>query len=103
MDLVLLIAASLLFTLGGVLMKYSEGLTRLWASLGVFLFFCLGAACQSWAMKRTDMGVAYLFVLGMEAMLALLLSVVVLKERATLGRVLALVLIVSGVVLLKRT
>lgn len=103
MYLVLLIAASLLFATGGLLMKLSLGLTRLTPSILVFLFFCAGAGCQAIAMKRVDMGVAYVFVLGLEAVAAFLISVLVLNESAAPLRVVAIVLIVGGIVLLERT
>jgi multidrug transporter EmrE-like cation transporter len=102
MYIVLLIAASLLFATGGIFMKYSAGLTNLRASAGVFACFCLGAACQSIAMRRAEMSVVYVFVLGLEAVAAFVLSVWVLDERVTSAKVLALVLIVAGIVLLER-
>lgn len=98
----LLIAASLLFAAGGLFMKYSEGLTRLSPSIAVFVFFCAGAACQALGMKRAEMGVAYIFVLGAEAIAAFLLSILILDERATLAKVCALALIVAGIALLER-
>jgi small multidrug resistance pump/quaternary ammonium compound-resistance protein SugE len=103
MYLVLLIAASVLFATGGLFMKLSVGLTRLMPSILVFVCFCTGAVCQSVAMKRADMGVAYVFVLGLEAVVAFLISVFALKESASAARILAVLLIVSGIVLLERT
>ena len=103
MYLLLLIIASLLFATGGLFMKLSLGLTKLMPSIFVFLFFCGGAVCQTIAMKRTDMGVAYVFVLGLEAVAAFLISIFALNESAAPGRVIAVVLIVSGIVLLERT
>jgi multidrug transporter EmrE-like cation transporter len=103
MAVLLLVVASVLFACGGLCMKYSEGLAKLGPSVGVFVLFGIGAACQAVAMKRNDMGVAYLFVLGLEAVFAFVLSVAVLGEKATLGRAGAVVLIVSGIVWLERS
>ena len=103
MYLLLLIAASLLFATGGLFMKLSLGLTRWVPSVLVFVFFCAGAACQAIAMKRTDMGVAYVFVLGLEAVAAFAISVFALNESAATVRVLAVLLIVFGIVLLERS
>ena len=102
MYLVLLIAASLLFAVGGLFMKYSEGLTRPAASVAVFGLFGAGAACQALAMKRAEMGVVYVWVLGLEALAAFTLSVVVLSERVSAAKVAALALIVAGIALLER-
>ena len=102
MYLLLLIAAALLFATGGLFMKLSVGLTNLSPSVLVFVFFCAGAACQAIAMKRADMGVAYVFVLGLEAIVAFGISVFALHESAPPARVIAVLLIVSGIVLLER-
>ena len=103
MYLLLLIIASLLFATGGLFMKLSLGLTRTIPSILVFLLFCAGAACQTIAMKRADMGVAYVFVLGLEAVAAFLISILALNESAAPARIVAVVLIVAGIVLLERT
>ena len=84
-------------------MKYSAGLTNLLPSLGVFACFCLGAACQTIAMRKAEMSVVYVFVLGLEAVAAFALSVWILDERVTLAKVLAVALIVAGIALLNRT
>jgi multidrug transporter EmrE-like cation transporter len=102
MYILLLVAASLLFALGGLFMKYSQGLTHAGPSLAVFALFSAGAAFQALAMKRTEMGVAYVFVLGLEALAASALSVLVLGERATISRACAVALIVAGIILLER-
>jgi hypothetical protein len=38
--------------------------------VGVFFFFCAGAACQAVAMKRGKMSAIYVVVLGLEAIAA---------------------------------
>lgn len=103
MDFILLLAASVLFAIGGLFMKYSQGLTRPGPSVAVFALFCAGAACQAVAMRRAEMGVAYIFVLGLEAILAFLLSVFLLSERVSVSRVCAVALIVAGIALLERS
>ena len=102
MYLVLLIAASVLFAIGGVFMKYSAGLTKLSPTLGVFACFCLGAACQTIAMRRAEMSVVYVFVLGLEAVAAFFLSVWILEERVTLTKLVALLLILAGIAILEK-
>ena len=103
MYLFLLITASLLFAIGGLFMKLSLGLTKFVPALLVFMFFAAGAACQAIAMKRADMGVAYVFVLGLEAVAAFAISVFALREAAAPARIIAVLLIVFGIVLLERT
>lgn len=102
MNLVLLCAASLAFTLGGVCMKLSHGLTRPGPAAMVFLLFGAGAAAQGFAMRHSEMGVAYVFVVGLEAILAFAFSVFLFQESAGWSRVGAVGLITAGLVLLHR-
>ncbi len=102
MYLSLSLAAALLFALGGLCMKYSVGLTRALPSAGIFICFCSGAIFQTLAMRRTEMGSTYVFVLGLEAMAAFALGALFLGERMTLAKLGALVLVVAGIALLER-
>jgi multidrug transporter EmrE-like cation transporter len=75
------ILAALFFTVGGIFMKLSEGLTKFWPTMIVFALFVTGAALQTLAMKREDLAVSYLVVVGLEAILAFLFGVLgVLRE-----------------------
>ena len=101
-NVVLLVLAALSFTAGGVCMKYSEGLTRLAPSVLLALLFLLGAALQALAMRREEMSVAYIFVLGLESVLAFAFGVLFFGETISVSRVGAVVLITLGIVLLHR-
>lgn len=96
----LMIAAAFAYTCGGVCMKYSVGLTRPVPTLLLFPLFLLGAGLQALAMRSTDMGVAYIFVLGLESLLAFVFSIFLFNEVASLTRVLAVFLITMGIILL---
>jgi|SRR5579883_16664 len=103
MDTLALIVAALAFSIGGVLMKLSAGLTRPAPTAGFLGLFVLGASLQSIGMRRTDLSVAYTFVLGVEAAVTVLLSVWYLKESCPPQRLAAIVLIVIGIIWLKST
>lgn len=98
----LLTAAALAFALGGVGMKFSAGLTRLWPSVSVFVMFCAGAALQAIGMRHAQMGITYIAVLGLEALLAFALGVLIFSEPATPVRILAVALVTAGILLLRR-
>jgi quaternary ammonium compound-resistance protein SugE len=98
----LLALAALVFSFGGLAMKASAGLTRMGPSVAVFALFCAGAAFQALGMRRTEMGVAYIWVLGVEALTAFTLSWLALGERVTISKAGALLLIVGGIALLER-
>ena len=100
-DLLLMVGAAFAYVAGGICMKYSEGLTRLWPSISLFLLFCIGAALQALAMRSAQLGPTYVFVLGLEAVLAFLLGILLFNEPATGIRILAVALITTGILLLK--
>lgn len=102
MQFLMLALAALLFSFGGLAMKASAGLTRTGPTVAVFVLFCAGAACQALGMRRTEMGVAYLSVLGLEAVAAFALSYFALGERVTISKIGALLLIVGGIAVLER-
>jgi multidrug transporter EmrE-like cation transporter len=97
----MVILAALLFTVGGIFMKLSEGLTRFWPTLIVFALFVTGAALQTLAMKREDLAVTYLVVVGLEAVLAFLFGVVVFSESCSLARIAGVLLITLGILSLR--
>jgi multidrug transporter EmrE-like cation transporter len=98
----LLVVAAVCFTLGGVCMKSSEGLTRLWPSVLIAVFFLTGAALQALLMRHEDMSVTYVSVLGLESLLAFAFGVLLLGETISLNRLCAAALITIGVLLLRR-
>jgi quaternary ammonium compound-resistance protein SugE len=102
MELALLTLAAFCFASGGVFMKTSAGASRPLPTMAFLLLFVAGAVLQARAMRRLDMGVAYVAVLGLEAVLALGFSILLLGERLSLFRLFAVILIVSGVALLRR-
>jgi multidrug transporter EmrE-like cation transporter len=95
------ILAALFFTVGGIFMKLSEGLTRFWPTMIVFALFVIGAALQALAMKREDLAVTYLVVVGFEAILALLFGVLVFSETCSPARIAGVLLITLGIISLR--
>ena len=102
LSLLLSVAAAVTFALGGVCMKYSEGLTRPVPTALLFVLFCAGAAAQTLAMSQAEMGSTYILVLGLESVLAFTLGVLIFKESAPPVRILAVLLVTAGIVLLRR-
>ncbi len=100
---VLLVFAAVAFAIGGLCMKFSVGLTKFWPAACVFVLFCTGAGLQGLAMRRAELGVAYILVLGVEAVFALTLSVFVLGENCPPARLGAAALILLGIIWLRAT
>jgi multidrug transporter EmrE-like cation transporter len=102
MELLELVLAAACFAAGGLFMKHAAGVSRPLPTAAFALLFLAGAVLQSLGMRRFDLGAAYIAVLGLEAALAFLLSVAVLHESYSAGRIIAIVLILSGVALLRK-
>ena len=98
--LVLSLVAALLFTVGGVFMKVSAGLTRLGPGVLALALFLGGAVVQTLALKQSELGVVYVFVLGLEAVLAFGFGIVLFGESVSLPKLLGVVLIIGGFALL---
>jgi multidrug transporter EmrE-like cation transporter len=98
--LLLSLLAAGAYTVGGVFMRKAEGFTHVLPTAGVFACFCTGAALQTLAMKRYELSVNYVLVLGLEAALALLLGVAWLGEMLTARKLMGLALILAGIICL---
>lgn len=83
-------------------MKQSDGATRALPTLAFALLFVAGAVLQAIAMRKSDMGVSYVFVLGVEAVAAVVLSAAVLREPWTASRVAAVLVVLIGIAWLRR-
>jgi multidrug transporter EmrE-like cation transporter len=103
MDLLLSAAAAFCYTVGGVFMQNSEGLTKLTPSLLVYLCFIAGATLHTIAVRiANSMGITYILILGLEAVLAVLFSILLLKEEGySFLKLFGVVLVVIGVAFLR--
>lgn len=95
------VLAALSFSIGGYFMKLSAGFTQLRPTVLVFLFFVLGAALQTAAMRDHQMAVTYIVVLGLEAVAAFSLGVVFLDEASSLAKLAGVGLVLAGIVILR--
>lgn len=82
-------------------MKLSEGFTKLGPSLITLFFMILSFGLLAYAMKTLPLGTAYTIWTGIGAVGSFLVGIFVLGEPATAMRMLAAVLIISGLVLMK--
>ncbi len=100
MYLLMSLAAAILYTVGGISMKLSDGFSQLLPSLFIYLCFIGGASLQTLVMRKADLGVAYILVLGIESISALLFGILIFKENYSLTKLLGVSLIVTGIIFL---
>lgn len=82
-------------------MKHSEGFTKVWPTVVCLVGMVASVVLLSISMKTLPLGTAYSVWTGIGAAGAFLFGIIMLGEEATLGRIVAAVLIVSGLVLMK--
>jgi quaternary ammonium compound-resistance protein SugE len=98
---VLLFVAGLLEIVWAFTMKLSQGFTRPGASVVTLVAMLASVGLLSASMKTLPLGTAYTIWTGIGAVGAFVVGIVVLREPVDTARVLAAVLIVSGLVLMK--
>lgn len=98
---ILLLVAGLLEIVWAFTMKLSQGFTRPGASIVTLLAMLASFGLLSASMKTLPLGTAYTVWTGIGAVGSFAVGVVVLGESVNAARVLAAVLIVSGLTLMK--
>ena len=96
-----LLAAGLLEIVWAYTMKLSQGFSRPGPTALTILVMLASFALLSLAMKTLPLGTAYTVWTGIGAVGAFVVGVVVLGEPLTMGRLLAAVLIVTGLTVMK--
>jgi quaternary ammonium compound-resistance protein SugE len=101
MNWVVLVLAGL-FEIGWAIgLKYTEGFTRLWPSVGTVLAMIISVGLLGIAMKSLPVGTAYAIWVGIGATGTVVLGIVLFGESANTLRVVSLALIVAGIIGLK--
>lgn len=98
---VYLVIAGLFEIVWAYFMKQSDGFTRLWPSLATVGFMAVSFALLSLAMKSLPLGTAYVIWTGIGAVGAFVVGVVLLGESLTVMRVVAALLVVTGLVIFR--
>lgn len=97
----LLFIAGLLEVVWAFSMKQSEGFTRLAPTAITLVAMLASFALLSTAMRTLPLGTAYTVWTGIGAVGAFIVGITVLGEQLSAMRLIAAVLIVSGIVLMK--
>lgn len=95
----LYLVAAGIFEIGFALgLKYSEGFTRLWPTVGFMVSGGISFYLLSVAMKTLPVGTAYAVWTGIGAAGTAVLGILLLEESGHVFRVVSIALIVAGVV-----
>lgn len=96
-----LILAGLLEVGWAIGLKYTEGFTRLWPTVGTVGSMIISIALLGIAMKSLPVGTAYAIWVGVGAVGTAVLGIVLFGDSANVWRLLSLALIVAGIIGLK--
>ena len=101
MNWFLLVLAGL-FEIGWAIgLKYTEGFTRLWPSLGTVAAMTVSLGLLGLALKTLPVGTAYAVWTGVGAIGTAILGMILFGESAAVARLVCIGLILAGIVGLK--
>ncbi|WP_432726361.1 quaternary ammonium compound efflux SMR transporter SugE [Variovorax sp. W6] len=100
---IVLFIAGLLETGWAIGLKYTEGFTKLWPSVGTAISMVLSVVLLGWAMRSLPVGTAYAVWTGIGAVGTVALGIVLFNEPANAARLVCVGLIVAGIIGLKFT
>lgn len=93
-----------LFEVGWAIgLKYTEGFSRLWPTVGTVLSAMISLWLLGIAMRGLPVGTAYSVWVGVGAVGTVLLGIVLFGEPANMARLLSVALIIAGIVGLRLT
>jgi quaternary ammonium compound-resistance protein SugE len=98
---VILVIAGLFEVGWAIGLKYTDGFSKLWPTVGTILAMVISLGLLGLAMKTLPVGTAYAIWVGVGAIGTVILGMVLFGEPATPLRITSLVLIVAGIVGLK--
>lgn len=96
-----LLVAGLFEVVWAIGLKYTEGWTRLWPSVGTLVAMVVSFWCLSQSLKSIPIGTGYAIWTGIGAVGAAALGIVLFGDSASWPRLLCIGLIVAGVIGLK--
>ena len=103
MEWAMLAVAGLFEVAWAVGLKYTDGFSRWWPSVGTALAMAVSVVLLALAMRSLPVGTAYAVWTGIGAVGTALLGIVLFGEPATFARLGCIALIVAGIAGLKLT
>lgn len=98
----LLLMAAGLFEVGwAVGLKYTDGFTRLWPTVGTAAALVLSMGLLGLALRALPLGTAYAVWTGIGTVGTAVLGMALFREPASAGRLLSIALILAGIIGLK--
>ena len=97
----LLVIAGLLEIVWAIGLKYTDGFSRLWPSVGTITAMAVSMFLLGMALRTLPAGTGYAVWVGIGAVGTAILGIILLGESAAVPRLISIALIVAGIVGLK--
>ena len=98
---IILLIAGLFETGWAIGLKYTQGFTRLWPTVGTVLAMIISLWLLGVAMKSLPVGTAYAVWVGVGAVGTVILGIVLFGEPVNVARLISVALIIAGLIGLK--
>lgn len=98
---ILLLVAGFFEIVWATALKFTDGFTRLWPSVGTVLAMTISMICLSFALRAIPMGTAYAVWTGIGAVGTVILGILLFDEPKTAVRLLCIGMIILGIAGLK--
>ena len=97
----LLLVAGFFEIVWATLLKFTDGFTKAWPSVGTVVAMGISMVCMSFALRAIPMGTAYVVWTGIGAVGTVILGIVLFDEPKNTVRLAFIVLIILGIAGLK--
>ncbi|HRP09007.1 MAG TPA: quaternary ammonium compound efflux SMR transporter SugE, partial [Gemmatimonadales bacterium] len=94
----LLVIAGLLEIVWAIGLKYTDGFSRLWPSVGTITAMAVSMFLLGMALRTLPAGTGYAVWVGIGAVGTAILGIILLGESAAVPRLISIALIVAGIV-----
>ena len=103
MNWIYLTLAILSEVVGTVLIRFSDGFTKVIPTVFLVFFYLLSYFFFNMSLRKIELGTAYAIWSGLGTALLAGLGIIFFREELSMSRVIAIVLIIAGVMLLNMT
>lgn len=98
MSWIILVLAGLFEVGWAIGLKYTEGFTRFWPTVGTVVAMMISLGLLGVAMKSLPVGTAYAVWVGVGAVGTVILGIVLFGEPANPARLISVALIIAGII-----
>ena len=97
----LIVVAGFFEIVWATLLKFTDGFTRVWPSVGTVVAMGISMICLSFALRTIPMGTAYVVWTGIGAVGTVILGIVLFDEPKNAVRLVCIAIIILGIAGLK--